>query len=160
MTNYQESMKNILLATIVLGLMSCTSQKKLETSNVPFETRQSTYQESLGGREESGTRAELKIVVAEQSDDMSFEKVYFRGRALDCKLISEEGTSALVSSYKSTKEIEAAMVKEGKKMKEAFDLQPDEAIIAFKKADGKLKYIKVEGVKEKAPILYKSKPRN
>jgi len=45
-------------------------------------------------------------------------------------------------------------------MQGTFELQSDEAVIAYKKVDGKLKYTKVEGVKEKAPVLFQSKPRN
>lgn len=140
--------------------MSCTSQKKLETEGVPFEIGQSTYQESLGGREESGTSAELKVNVSKAMTDMTFEKVYFRGHAMDCALKTEEGLSTLVATYKSTKELDPAVVKEGKKMQETFELEKDEAVVAYTNVDGKLKYVKVEGIKEKQPIIYKSRPRN
>jgi len=83
--NYN-SMKNIFLATIVFSLINCTSQKKLETSDIPFVIGQSTFQTWSGGREESGTGAELRIIVSEDLNDMSFEKIYFRGRAMDCEL--------------------------------------------------------------------------
>lgn len=154
-------MKNILLATVVLGLMSCSSQKQLETNTLPFEIGQSSFQKWSGGREESGTGAELKIIVSEAlQEDLSFEKIYFRGRALDCKLKTENGISAIISAYKDDEKANMAHDKDGKKMQESFELQPDQAIIAFKEADEKLKYTKVNGIKEKAPILYKGRPKN
>lgn len=157
--NYN-SMKNIFLATIVFSLINCTSQKKLETSDIPFVIGQSTFQTWSGGREESGTGAELRIIVSEDLNDMSFEKIYFRGRAMDCELKTEDGLSALIASYKKGKTTDVPADKEGMKMQGTFELQSDEAVIAYKKVDGKLKYTKVEGVKEKAPVLFQSKPRN
>ncbi len=154
-------MKNILLATVVLALMSCSSQKQLETNTIPFEIGQSSFQKWSGGREESGTGAELKIIVSEAlQEDMSFEKIYFRGRALDCELKTKDGISAIVATYKRNETTNALNDKEGNKMQESFELQPDQAIIAFKKADEKLKYVKVIGIKEKVPVLYKGRPQN
>lgn len=156
--NYnQYTMKNILLATIVFSLMSCSSQKQLETTDIPFEIGQSTFQKWSGGKEESGTGAELKIVISEAMNDMTVEKVYFRGRAMDCELKTEEGMTSIIATYKSK---DVSNDDDGKKMQEAFELQPTEAVLAYQKADGKVKYVKVEGIKEKAPVLYKSRPRN
>ena len=45
-------------------------------------------------------------------------------------------------------------------MQEVFNLQPNEAVLAFKKSDDKLKYAKVKSIKEIAPVLYKGRPRN
>lgn len=157
MSPNQHKMKNILLATIVLGLMSCSSQKQLETTDIPFEIGQSTFQKWSGGREESGTGAELKIIISEAMNDMTVEKVYFRGRAMDCELKTEEGVSSIIASYKSN---DVSIDDDGEKMQEAFELQPTEAVLAYQKTDGKVKYVKVEGIKDKAPVLYKNRPRN
>ncbi len=153
-------MKNILIATFILSLIGCTSQKKLETSGIPFEIGQSSFQPWSGGREESGSGAELKISIAEAMNDMSFEKIYFRGRALQCEIKTENGLSTLVAAYTKKGTTEMPDEKEGIKMQEMFQLQPDEAIVAFKTLDSKLKYTKVSDIKEKAPILYRSRPKN
>lgn len=152
-------MKNILLASVVFGLMSCASQK-LETNNIPFEIGQSSFQRWSGGMEASGTGAELKIIISEPMADMSFEKIYFRGRAFDCELKTENGISAIVASYKHDESTNSLVDKDGAKMQETFELQPDQAIIAFLQGAEKLKYVKVDSIKEKAPILYKGRPKN
>lgn len=152
-------MKNILIATILCGLMSCSSQKQLETNNIPFEIGQSSFQKWAGGMEESGSGAELKILISEPLADTSFEKIYFRGRAFDCELKTENEISAIVASYKRAETTNDLIDKDGAKMQEAFDLRADQAIIAFKKGNEKLKYAKVNGIKEKAPILYRGLPK-
>ncbi len=140
-----------------MTLMGCTSQKKLETNDIPFEFGQSSFQKWSGGREESGSGAELKIIISGPLKDMSFEKVYFRGRSLDCTLKTEKGLSAIVASYDTN---DISIDKDGKKMQEVFNLQTNEAVLAFKKSDDKLKYAKVKSIKEIAPVLYKGRPRN
>ena len=140
-----------------MALMGCTSQKKLETTDIPFKIDQSSFQKWSGGREESGSGAELKIIISGTLKDMSFEKVYFRGRSLDCTLKTENGLSAIVASHETNNIL---IDKDGKKMQEVFKLQPNEAVLAFKKGDDKLKYAKVKSIKEIAPILYKGRQRN
>jgi len=153
-------MKNIILATIALGIMSCTSQKKLETNNIPFEIGQSSVQNWSGGREESGSGAELKIIISEVLEGMSFEKVYFRGLALNCELKKEEGLPTIVASFKRDELTNTNVDKDGEEIQKTFELQPNQAILAYKRAGEKTKFTKIDNIKEKPPVLYKGRPRN
>jgi hypothetical protein len=153
-------MKNILLAAIVLGLMSCSSQKKLEINNIPFEVSNSNFQKWSGGKEASGTGGELKIVISEEMQNTTIEKIYFRGRALYCELKTADNVSSIVASYTKNENANAISDTAGKKMQDTFELKPDQAIIAYKMDGEKLKYYKIAGIKEKEPILYRGRPKN
>lgn len=155
----QQKMRNILIATIILSLMSCSSQKQLQTTDIPFEIGQSSFEKWLGGREKTGTGVELKIIISEAMNDMTVEKIYFRGHALDCELTTKDGISTITASFKQNTTTDTAIDKEGEKMQETFELQASEAILAYQKADEELKYVKVEGIKEKAPVLFQSRPK-
>jgi len=154
------SIKNMLITIVTLGLMSCSSQKKLETTSIPFELGNSTFQKTMGGREETGTDAELRINVSENLKDLAFEKIYFRGQALDCELRTKDDASSIVAIYKITETSEMSSDTDGKKMQEMFKLQTNEAVLAYKIDNDKLKYVKIENIKEKAPILFKEMPKN
>jgi hypothetical protein len=153
-------MKNILLVTIVLGLMSCSSQKKLEINNIPFEISHSSIQKWSGGKEVSGTGGELIIVLSNEMKNTSFEKIYFRGRALDCELKTDNDLFSIIASYKRNKNANISVDADGKKMQDTFELQPDQAIIAYRIDGEKLKYFKITGIKEKAQLLYRGRPKN
>ncbi len=154
-------MKRIVVFVLVIGLASCASQNKLETANIPFELGTSSFQEWTGGREESSSGGELKISVSElATEGLTFEKVYFRGRAMDCELMKGEESTSIVSSYKINDGTKANLGKEGEKMLETFEVKGTEAILGYKTAAGKMKYVKVSGIKEKAPLLYSSRPKN
>ncbi len=154
-------MKKIVVFALVIGLASCASQNKLETSDIPFEVSSSSFQEWAGGREESGSGGALKISVSELPDeDVTFEKVYFRGRAMDCKLVKEEKNTFLVSSYKIEAGTKVPADAAAKKMMDTFEVKGSEAIIGYNTAGGKVKYVKVTGIKEKAPLAYPSRPKN
>ncbi len=152
-------MKNLVLSILALGLLNCSSQK-LETANIPFTLEQSSFKEILGGREETGVSSELRIKVLKDSNDIKFEKLYFRGRSLACDVETKNDLNTILARYSSKEEIDEAASKDGLKMQKKFELKKDEAILAYRDADGKLKYMKVEGIKEKAPIARPSRPKN
>ncbi len=152
-------MKNIVLLVLALGLLNCSSQK-LETANIPFTMEQSSFKTILGGREETGVESELRIKVSEDANDIQFEKVYFRGRTLDCQVNTKNDINTILARFSSKEKMDEAAAKEGLKMQKKFELKKDEAVLAYTDSDGKLKYIKVEGIKEKAPIAMPSRPKN
>ncbi len=146
---------------MVIGLASCASQNTLETTNIPFKVGSSSFQEWTGGREESGAGGELNISMSELPEEaITFEKVYFRGRAMNCKLMKGEENTALVSSFKLEDGSKAGLGKDVQKMLDTFEVKGTEAIIAYTAEDGKTKYVKVTGIKEKAPRIYSSRPKN
>jgi len=147
------------MLTFICSLISCNSQKKLQTTNLPFSVDQSYVQSWAGGRAESGSGVDLKINLEAALHNMTVEKVYFRGRALDCKMLIENNKTIISSSYKTDSTTRNKADKAGTKMKKKFELNGDEAIISYRDAKTNLRYMKVENIKEKTPILYKSKPR-
>ncbi len=152
-------MKKIALLLLVFELAGCSSQKRLETTvDAPFEIGPSFSQQWSAGREEGGSGVQLKISILTNAEDISFDAIYFRGRALGCKLIQEEDQSYLTTSYKT--DVGDTEDFEGKKMRATFELGPDEAIIAFSKAMNKTKYVKVSEIKQKRAVLYKGRLKN
>lgn len=140
--------------------MSCSSQKKLEMNNIPFEISNSSFQKWSGGKEASGTRGELSIVLSDEMKDTSIEKIYFRGRSLESAMKTEDDVTSIVAAYKRNEKVNTIIDADGKKMQESFELKPDQAIIAYKMEGEKLRYFKISGIKEKAPILYRGRPKN
>ncbi|MFS4491758.1 hypothetical protein [Maribacter sp. 2308TA10-17] len=153
-------MKNIALVVFAASLFGCSSQKKLEVNDIPFTLGKSTVQEWLGGKKESGSGANLKIEISDTLKEVSFQKVYFRARALDCTTETEGNETYVLSSYKTGAKSEETLRTEGKKMQKAFDIKPTEAVLEYTSDDGKTHYVKVSGIKEMAPEALRSMPKN
>jgi hypothetical protein len=153
-------MKNIVLAVFAASLFGCATQKKLEVNDLPFKIGKSTIQQWAGGREESGSGADLKIEISESLKKVNFEKVYFRAHALECTTETEGDKTYVLSSYKTGAKSQEPSSTEGKKMQETFDIKPSEAVIEYTSDDAKVYFVKVTGIKEKMPKVFPSRPKN
>jgi len=155
-------MKKIIFLLLIIGLESCSSQKKIETTNQYFDTGASSIQEWIGGRPESGSGFNLKIALINQSEDISFEEIYFRNRILPCELKEEGEVLYLLAKYnKTSAENPSNDMHEAKTEKKfPFLLQPTEAIIGYTKEGQPKKYLKITDIKQKAPLAFPSKPKN
>ncbi len=155
-------MKKVILILLIISMGSCSSQKKIETTNQYFNTGICSIQEWVGGRAESGSSFKLKIALTTQPEGISFEEIFFRKRILPCELKKEGESFSLLGEY-NTKALEDANKGNDQlqtKDKFPFELQPTEAVIGYKKDGSQTKYFKITGIKEKAPLLFSSKPKN
>lgn len=147
-------MKNLGYSILVLvfGLLSCSSQKKLQTMT-PFEIGNATCQQWTGGRAESGTGTTLKIPVSQMDvNAIELKEVFFRGKKVSVILEEENDEKYAVANFSSKND---NSIEETNKLK----LDPTEAVLSYLE-NGELKYTKVTGIKDKQPILYKGKPKN
>jgi hypothetical protein len=173
-------MKQIPIYTIVIlfGLLGCSSQKKL-TETAPFVIMDPSVQDFAAGREEGGTGFTLKFPLKEYGDDISFVTVYFRGHQLQPTMEMGENTSVLICEFKrenSAVKPDIIMHSDSREEvgnqppgpinmipdeKPAFELKADEAVLGYKeKGKKRIKFFKVSGIKEKAPKVYPSRPKN
>ena len=151
-------------------LTSCSSQKKI-VANVPFTIGDAYCQEWTGGKAESGKGMLVKIPVSEM-EGYTLEGVYFRGQMGLVTMEEENGQKfAVVNLHKNNtvpKDIimhkdpkqEVGNKPTTKKKTEdfPFELQKDEAVLSYSK-NGRTKYCKVKGIKDKAALVYPSKPQ-
>ncbi|WP_133671330.1 hypothetical protein [Maribacter caenipelagi] len=136
---------------ICLCLTSCTSQKKLQTE-IPFEIGKAISQQYVGGREESGSGTELRIPVSLlNTSDIEIKEVYFRGKKV----------KALVNTVDNEEMIIVRIPNNSPESSETSDLKlnTDEAVISYNE-NGEMKYAKVNGIKQKQPLIYKGAPKN
>ena len=134
-----------------LCLTSCTSQKKLQTET-PFKIGESSSQPYVGGREESGSGTELRIPVSLlNTADIELNEVYFRGKQV----------KAFVNTVDNQNMIVVRIPNNNPESSETLDLKlnTDEAVISYNE-DGEMKYAKVNGIKQKQPLIYKGAPKN
>lgn len=151
--NNMVSMKylNSCFLLFCLCLTSCTSQKNLQTE-IPFEIGKATCQQYVGGREESGSGIELRIPVSlMDNSEIKVGEVYFRGKQV----------KALMDTIEDNKVIVVRMPDNSPESSEtkSFSLKIDEAIVSYLE-NGETKYTKVEGIKQKQPLIYKGAPKN
>ncbi|MEP2239615.1 MAG: hypothetical protein ABJI22_14705 [Maribacter sp.] len=146
-------MKYVLSCFLIfcLCLTSCTSQKKLQTET-PFEIGNATCQPYTGGREESGSGTELRIPVSLlENSDIELNEVYFRGKQV----------KAVVNTVDNQKMILVRIPNNNPESSETLKLalNTDEAVISYNE-NGEVKYAKVDGIKQKQPLIYKGAPKN
>ncbi|WP_324024683.1 hypothetical protein QSV08_15790 [Maribacter sp. BPC-D8] len=146
-------MKYVLSCFILfcLCLTSCTSQKKLQTET-PFEIGKASSQPYVGGREESGSGTELRIPVSFlNTTDIEIKEIYFRGKQV----------KALVNTVDNQEMIVVRIPNNNPESSETLDLKlnKDEAVISYNE-DGEMKYAKINGIKQKQPLIYKGAPKN
>ena len=163
-------------ALLIMGLMSCSSQKTLE-SQPPFSVERPTVQYWEGGREESGfgmrfrARWNPKDPVAIQADSL-----FFRGKRYKLEVTDSETGFILQASRDeyprekpdiimhadSTREIGNQPPKPLPSPKAfPFDLEPDEAVISYiLKAEGKKYYAKITGIVEQPSRIYPGRPKH
>ena len=155
----------ILIAAV--GIMSCSSQKSLE-SNPPFTVDSPFVEYWTGGREESGTgmRFQARWTPVDPSA-IDVDSLFFRGRMLKLKVTDTETGFLLTASYRQHPSDKPDYVMHADSLKEVgnqppmplpdlrqfpFELEKDEAVISYlDKRDGEKYYARISGVLEKSP---------
>lgn len=153
-------------------LTSCSSQKKLVT-NVPFTIGDGYCQEWTGGKEESGKGILVKIPVSEM-EGYTLEGIYFRGQMSSVSMEEKNGQKYAVANLQKLSNAKPDIVMHADPKQEVgnqpprmknkeeldfpFELKDSEAVLSFSKK-GKTKYCKVSGIKDKAAMIYPSKPQ-
>ena len=64
---------------LIMGLSSCASQKKLETS-APFKMGTASSQAWVGGVEAAGSGYTLKIAMDQLAPAVELQDIYYRGQ--------------------------------------------------------------------------------
>lgn len=165
-------MRNSIYIAIVLmmGLSSCSSQKKLETT-APFKLGAASSQEWVGGIEAAGSGYTITVAMEQVSPTATLEDIYFRGQL--AKVNMEEVEGKMYCKAKFTKENSAKpdIISHKDPKKEVgnqppalkkrtakefpFELERNEAILRYREGK-KVRYIKIPNVKELAPRAYSS----
>ncbi len=117
-----------------------------------FEVGQALCQNWVGGKEASGSGTSLIIPVQVNSaSPITFKEIFFRGKQVSATLFSEN------ENYF----IKAEITGKTENSKETIDwnLESTEAILSYMENDT-IKYTKITDIKEKQPLLYKSRPKN
>ena len=164
----------VLILGILFGMGGCSSQKKLDV-NAPFSIEQPSCTPYAGGREASGSGFVLRLPISAMANsDITFEKVYFRGHILTPELLMEEKQQLLYCRYQRTPAEKPDIIMHADPMKEVgnqppaekvgtkefpFELKAEEAVIAYR-LEGKTKYTKISGIKDKTPDLLPTRPQN
>ncbi|MDT0538759.1 MULTISPECIES: hypothetical protein [Croceitalea] len=154
------------ILALVFSLSACSSQKKL-VENPPFELGQATCQTWQGGRAETGSGINLEIpLLSDNMDEMKMQQAYFRGMIADVSLVSSEGKWMAKASFKNESSEKMDMVMHAdskqevgnqpptKKEKFPFELGTDQCVVSYMDGE-KIKYYKIEGIKEQKPLIYK-----
>ncbi len=146
-------MRNFKYSTVLMALVlfSCSSQKTFQTQ-IPFELGSASCQEYYGGREESGRGTSLSIPLNMQMEtDVELVAIFFRGKEASVIVEEIDGVRYARAKFPNAKE----------KSPEAADLNLElaEAVLSYKE-DGKLKYTKIKGIKQKQPLIHNSIPKN
>ncbi|WP_196887156.1 hypothetical protein [Aureivirga sp. CE67] len=145
--------------------IQCKSQKvdstpKL-TTEIPFKIDKATIQKWVGGRPNAGG-TNVKLYLSDVKD-VEFKEIYFRGKKTALKAFNNDknrsGTNLVAAFNKERKKdinLSGNSKEEyGNKAKEMipFELTAKQAVISYKE-DGKLKYYKINSMRELEPIYY------
>ena len=162
------------IALIITSLMSCSSQKTLE-SQPPFTVERPTVQYWEGGREESGYGMEFRARWnPEDPSAIQVDSLFFRGHRYKLEVTDSE-TGFVLQASRSQKPLEKPdMIMHADSVREVgnqppkplpstgafpFDLKTDEAVISYiLKAEGKKYYTRITGVVEKPSRIYPGRP--
>ena len=158
----------------ILGLMSCSSQKKLTTSP-PFTVERPTVEYWVGGREESGSgmRFQARWNPVDPAS-IEVDSLFFRGKSYKLQVADTE-TGFLLTASRGTGRLEKPdIIMHADSTREVgnqppklpsppgefpFDLKPDEAVISYiERGEGKTYYTKITGVVEKSSRIYPGRP--
>ncbi len=160
-------MKSIayIVSLVLFSLTGCKSQQDLVT-NPPFTTGAVTCQSWVGGRAESGSGIKLFIPLdAIKPGQVEFQKAYFRGKSSNIKLQEENNTTIAVANFVTTQMAKPDIVMHADPKKEVgntpptpkeklpFEIGENECVLSYLD-NGKLKYVKLEGIKEEKKKLY------
>ncbi|NNC33939.1 MAG: hypothetical protein HKO09_03580 [Croceitalea sp.] len=151
--------------TILFSLSACSSQKKL-ANDPPFEVGKTTCQKWVGGLAESGTGMLLEIPISNMATDgVVMHQAYFRGMVTNLNLENHEGQKIAKANFMNKKNQKPDMIMSGNSLDEVgnqapkqkekfpFDLSPDQCVISYMEGNT-VKYIKIQGIKEKRPLIY------
>ncbi|MCE2613658.1 hypothetical protein LVD13_11805 [Flavobacteriaceae bacterium D16] len=163
-----------IMVVILFGMSGCSSQKKL-VEQAPFSVEKPSCTPFEGGLEASGSGFVLQLPISTQAEDeITFEKVFFRGHILNPEWVTEEGNRFLQCRYMRKGKEKPDIIMHDDPMMEVgnqppgeivekeefpFKLKPDEAVIAYR-LKGKTVYTKISGIKEKSPLIYPSRQNN
>jgi hypothetical protein len=161
-----------ILFILVSILAGCSSQKKLEKST-PFVYGEATVEPWTAGREETSSGNVVKISLSEMSaEEVELQNVYFRGQMAAVSMdMDGRGMMAIATFPHAGKGTDMVMHSDSqqevgnqppKKLKDKvfpFVLKADEAVLSYKEKD-KLKYAKIEGIKEVKGRIYPGRPED
>jgi hypothetical protein len=164
---------HIIILILCFGLTSCSSQKTLQ-SDVPFEIGKATVQEWMGGREESGTGYLVNIPVSVITKEVRFQELFYRGKIaqvttemkeegfmVQANFINTPSKPDLVMHADPKREVgnQPPLAQGGSTQDFPFELAPQEAVLSYV-LKNHVKYVKISGMKEKAALIYSTKPKN
>lgn len=154
------------ILAMAFSFSGCSSQKKL-VDTPPFEMGQATCQSWTGGRAETGSGIKLEIpLLSENMENMQMQQAYFRGMMADVSMDSNDGKWMAKANFRNQSSEKIDMVMHAdpkeevgnqppkKKEKFPFELGDDQCVVSYMDGDT-IKYFKIEGIKEKKPLIYK-----
>jgi hypothetical protein len=161
---------------LILGLMSCSSQKTLE-SQPPFSVERPTVQYWEGGREESGYGMQFQARWNPVDPSaIQVDSLFFRGRVYNLEVKDSETGFVLQASRTESPLEKTDITMHADSLREVgnqppkplpspeafpFKLKPDEAVISYThRADGKKHYAKITGIIEKPSRIYPGRPKH
>ena len=155
-----------ILILVLIGLNSCTSQKKLQ-NNPPFVVEEPTIHKWKTSIEENDSGIQVKIPIRQLvEEDITFKNLYFRGKIAKITIENSNGIKYVTANFLTEKlqkpdiimhsnpkkEVgnQAPKLNKDKEIEFPFELADDEAVLSYVAMNGeKLKYTKVIGIKEK-----------
>jgi len=163
------------LLLTVIGLMSCSSQRKLQTE-APFTVERPTVEYWVGGREESGTQMRFQVRWNPiDPSAITLDSLYFRGRVMKAELKETETGFLITGTYiedmpKSDIIMHADPRQEvgnqppkplNTRKAFPFELSPNEAVLSYLEGNTeKKRYYKISGVVEKQGRILPGRTKN
>jgi hypothetical protein len=155
-----------MIVVLTLSFSGCSSQKKM-VAEPPFEMGEATCQSWTGGRAESGSGMLLEIPIqGENPNELKLQQAFFRGKVTEVKIENTENGWVAKANFKNQTREKPDIIMHADSKQEVgnrppavkekfpFELEADQCVLSF--LDGeKVKYFKIEGIKEKKPKIYK-----
>ncbi|MGB5404016.1 MAG: hypothetical protein WBN13_08575 [Robiginitalea sp.] len=166
---------HISLLFTVIGLMSCSSQRKIQTE-APFTVERPTVEYWVGGREESGTQMRFQARWNPiDPSAITLDSLYFRGRVMKAESKETETgfliTATFIENWPKSDIIMHADARQevgnqppkrltsGKDF--PFDLGTDEAVLSYLEGNSsKKRYYRISGVVEKQGRISPERTKN
>lgn len=158
-----------LLALIVVSLSHCSSAQKLQ-KEAPIQVKQAYYQSWVAGIQGGGSGINLFIEFeAHPKTKIQFDSIYFKGRASKIE-IKPDNVNLLIGRFSSSSNQKQDIVMSNeaygeygnkppvKKNAIPFELMDGQCVISYKEKN-KIKYFKVDGIKQKQTLYYPSAPQ-
>ena len=131
----------------------------------PFQWSEATYQSWVGDKPETDSGLVLEIPIQSNSTNLKLHKAFFRGKITDIDMKTTDSGIMAQANFMNQmiKKPNIVMHADSRQeignqpptLQEAFpfDLEDDECVLSYQE-DGKTKYFKIDGVKEKKSLLY------